>query len=74
MQTDKPLKWATVESFASFSVTSCQDFGGAVACFIPSALCLKAVESEEQEAKKPNSLIPDVERRDVMGKREIFVH
>lgn len=43
-----------MESFASFSVTSCQDFGGAVASFIPSALCLKAVESEaeKQDAKK----------------------
>lgn len=42
MQADKPLKWATVESFASFGVTSCQDFGGAVASFIPSAFVSKS--------------------------------
>lgn len=54
MQTDRPLKSATVESFASFGVTSRQEFGGAVVSFIPSASCLKAVESEteQQDAQK----------------------
>lgn len=60
MRIDKPPKWAAVESLASFGVTSCQDFGGAVASFIPSALCLKAVESEtEKRAAKKQPLFVD---------------